>query len=165
MNVVRSGHGHHMRRKWEVLDVYILIWVGSHLICRSLGWVRVRWGRIYFLRVRSRRVSLEATLLGCRCDSRFCGRGMLYGRLYSFCGRWRLHISCNSCSWAPGWSMCFAADNNNTDDDGENYKEYNPCNCSSCNNPTNIAYTERDMIITRLVLNCIIYPLQVHGLA
>ena len=61
--------------------------------------------------------------------------------------------------------MCFAADNNNTDDDGENYEEYNSWNCSSCNNPTNIAYTERDMIITRLVLNCIIYPLQVHGLA
>ena len=38
--------------------------------------------------------------------------------------------------------MCIAVGNNNTDDDGENYEEYNSCNCSSCN-PTNITYTER----------------------
>ena len=43
---------------------------------------------------------------------------------------------------------------NSTDGDGENYKEYDPCNCHSYSNSNNIIYTEGH---DKYTLNCIIY--------
>ena len=97
---------------------------GSHL----LWWVRVRWGRVRSL--RSCWVGLDATLLlrACRDDSG-SGRGWL-------------RDSCKSCAWAVG-SLCNAAANDNTDNDGDDDKEHNRCNCWSHNNPNNIGWREK----------------------
>ena len=50
----------------------------------------------------------------------------------------RLCDSCKSCARVPRRSLCNGAANDNTNNDGDDYKEHNRSNCRSHNNPNNI---------------------------